>query len=66
MRKVKIIFVSSGCLIVIVHSVPEEYFRGFTGDVMRPNDAVISLVGQISIAEKKPHKKKNIKICLKR
>ena len=60
MRKVKVIFVSSGCLIVIVHSMPEESFRGITGYVIRPTDAVISLVEQISIAEKK-HTKKILK-----
>ena len=60
MRTVKVIFLSSGCLIVIVHSMPEENFRGITGHVIRPTDAVISLVGQISIAETK-HTKKTLK-----
>lgn len=61
MRTVKVIFLSSGCLIVIVHSMPEENFRGITGHVIRPTDAVISLVGQISIPEEHKEEKQFVK-----
>ena len=56
LTKVKVIVVSSGCLIVIVHLVFEGYLPGYHGDVIRPEDAVISLFSQISIPERQRKK----------
>ena len=52
MLKVKVIFVSNGSLIVIVQLVFGGYMPGYPGEVIRPEDAVNSLVVQISNSER--------------